>query len=229
MWWMEIVPLFRHVARREYPAIAYRRVHDPSLARRASPPLALSKGSLMDTMGWEEAVDVFRRLRFEGALVVEFVDDNLVSNEAVDIRHAAETRYRLRVHRKLAEFHTSGREVSPLFSSPILTKAFEPGLARSRSLMRHVILDGCQETTAPPLCWAYRCSGRSLWQVIQSSNSMLVSASLDDTKLDFSFDRCLCWRPLLFHTNRLFDMNSPCGSTNLKCVSRYETKTSHVP
>lgn len=119
MWKMEIVRLFCHVARGESPATVIRRVYDLSFVRPASSPVAPTPNiSPVDTMSWKAASNTFWRLRFQRALVTEFVGENLLSNnEAVDNRHTAAIRYRLRVNGKLVEFRIWNQEVSP-FTCP---------------------------------------------------------------------------------------------------------------
>lgn len=114
-------------------------------------------------MSQEAAPNVFRRLCFQRELVAEFVHDNLVKIEAVDIRHTAAQRCRLCVNGKFAESHSLNQEFLPLFLSPILTTVFEPWLSTSTPRKRRVILDGCKEVPNPPLCCTSIPPARSLW------------------------------------------------------------------
>lgn len=80
-----------------------------------------------------------------------------------------------------------------------------------------------------PLLRTPMSSGRSLWRVILSSDSMRAPASLDATNLDFRFSRCHFRRRSLCRTSTVFDQNGPWGTTNLKFGPRYKMNTSHVP
>lgn len=95
-------------------------------------------------MGWRLSEQVF---------VVNFVYVILVNVEVVDIKHRVAKDAVSAGEQELAEFKTLGPEVFPLFSSLPSTPdlAFE---ARTlRYCVRRVILDECQETSAPP----FRC------------------------------------------------------------------------